>query len=164
MHPVYKRVDSCAAEFPVNTAYLYATYEQYCEARPSQKRKIVVLGGGPNRIGQGIEFDYSCVHAVLALKEASFETIMINCNPETVSTDYDMSDRLYFEALTLESVLEIIRIENPLGVIVQYGGQTPLKLVKALHEAGIKILGTQPDAIDCAEDRERFQQLIKTWG
>lgn len=160
IHPVYKRVDTCAAEFATDTAYLYSTYEEECEAAPTDQKKIIVLGGGPNRIGQGIEFDYCCVHAVLAIRELGYETIMINCNPETVSTDYDVSDRLYFESLTLEDVLEIVRIEQPLGVIVQYGGQTPLKLAKQLEAAGIPILGTSSDAIDRAEDRERFQQLV----
>ncbi|HET6724853.1 MAG TPA: carbamoyl-phosphate synthase large subunit [Gammaproteobacteria bacterium] len=160
VRPVYKRVDSCAAEFASNTAYMYSTYEEECEAAPSDREKIVVLGGGPNRIGQGIEFDYCCVHAALALREDGFETIMVNCNPETVSTDYDTSDRLYFEPLTLEDVMEIIDLEKPVGVIVQYGGQTPLKLARALEAAGAPIIGTTPDAIDLAEDRERFQQLI----
>jgi carbamoyl-phosphate synthase large subunit len=160
VRPVYKRVDSCAAEFASTTAYLYSTYDEECEAEPSQRDKIVVLGGGPNRIGQGIEFDYCCVHAALAMREDGYETIMINCNPETVSTDFDTSDRLYFEPLTLEDVLEIIALEKPRGVIVQYGGQTPLKLAQALEAAGTPIIGTSPDAIDLAEDRERFQQLI----
>ena len=160
IHPVYKRVDSCAAEFASATAYLYSTYERFCEAAPSDKRKIMILGGGPNRIGQGIEFDYCCVHAALALREDGIETIMVNCNPETVSTDFDTADRLYFEPLTLEDVLEIARIEQPDGVIVQYGGQTPLKLARALEAAGVPIIGTPPDAIDRAEDRERFQHLI----
>jgi carbamoyl-phosphate synthase large subunit len=160
VRPVYKRIDSCAAEFSSDTAYLYSTYEEECEARPSGKEKIIILGGGPNRIGQGIEFDYCCVHAALALRENGFETIMINCNPETVSTDFDTSDRLYFEPLTLEDVLEIIDLEKPKGVIVQYGGQTPLKLARALEAAGAPIIGTSPDSIDLAEDRERFQQLI----
>ncbi|HEX7416476.1 MAG TPA: carbamoyl-phosphate synthase large subunit, partial [Steroidobacteraceae bacterium] len=162
--PVYKRVDTCAAEFATSTAYLYSTYEEECEAAPTERRKIMILGGGPNRIGQGIEFDYCCVHAALALREDGYETIMVNCNPETVSTDYDISDRLYFEPLTLEDVLEIIAKEKPLGVIVQYGGQTPLKLCRALEEAGAPIIGTSPDAIDVAEDRERFQQLVKSLG
>ncbi|MDA9093964.1 carbamoyl-phosphate synthase large subunit [Methylophilaceae bacterium] len=161
IHPVYKRVDTCAAEFHTDTAYLYSTYEQECESRPTQNKKIMILGGGPNRIGQGIEFDYCCVHASLALKEAGFETIMVNCNPETVSTDYDISDRLYFESVTLEDVLEIVYKENPFGVIVQYGGQTPLKLSKALADAGVPIIGTLPDDIDAAEDRERFQRILK---
>ena len=161
VHPVYKRVDSCAAEFASDTAYLYSTYEQYCESEPTQNKKIVVLGGGPNRIGQGIEFDYCCVHAALALREDGYETIMVNCNPETVSTDFDTSDRLYFEPLTLEDVLAIIDIEKPVGVIVQYGGQTPLKLARDLLAAGAPIIGTSPESIDLAEDRERFQQLIE---
>lgn len=160
--PVYKRVDSCAAEFASSTAYLYSSYEEFCEAEPSDKRKIMILGGGPNRIGQGIEFDYCCVHAALALKEDGIETIMVNCNPETVSTDFDTADRLYFEPLTLEDVLEIVRVEQPDGVIVQYGGQTPLKLARALEAEGVNIIGTSPDAIDRAEDRERFQQLLQT--
>ena len=162
--PVYKRVDSCAAEFATSTAYLYSTYEDECEAEPTQRDKIIVLGGGPNRIGQGIEFDYCCVHAALALREDGFETIMVNCNPETVSTDYDTSDRLYFEPLTLEDVLEIVELEQPKGVIVQYGGQTPLKLARALEAAGVLVIGTSPDSIDLAEDRERFQQMIQTLG
>jgi carbamoyl-phosphate synthase large subunit len=161
VRPVYKRVDSCAAEFASATAYMYSTYEEECEAKPEKKKKIVVLGGGPNRIGQGIEFDYCCVHASFALRDDGYQTIMINCNPETVSTDYDTSDRLYFEPLTLEDVLEIIDLEKPTGVIVQYGGQTPLKLAKGLHEAGAPIIGTSPDSIDVAEDRERFQKLVK---
>ncbi|MEA2078485.1 MAG: carbamoyl-phosphate synthase large subunit, partial [Pseudomonadota bacterium] len=160
VRPVFKRVDTCAAEFSTNTAYMYSTYEEECEADPSRKEKIMVLGGGPNRIGQGIEFDYCCVHAALAMREDGYETIMVNCNPETVSTDYDTSDRLYFEPLTLEDVLEVINKEQPRGVIVQYGGQTPLKLARALEEAGAPIIGTTPDSIDLAEDRERFQQLI----
>ncbi len=162
--PVYKRVDTCAAEFATATAYLYSTYEEECEANPDTRRKIMILGGGPNRIGQGIEFDYCCVHAALALREDGFETIMVNCNPETVSTDYDTSDRLYFEPLTLEDVLEIIHKEKPEGVIVQFGGQTPLKLARALEAAGAPIIGTTPDSIDIAEDRERFQQLVKRLG
>ncbi len=162
LHPVYKRVDTCAAEFATNTAYLYSTYEQECEAQPQFSRpKIMILGGGPNRIGQGIEFDYCCVHAALALREDGFETIMVNCNPETVSTDYDTSDRLYFEPVTLEDVLEIAHLEKPTGVIVQYGGQTPLKLARALEAAGIPIIGTSPDAIDRAEDRKRFQEVVE---
>jgi carbamoyl-phosphate synthase large subunit len=161
VRPVYKRVDSCAAEFASSTAYMYSTYEEECEARPEKKKKIIVLGGGPNRIGQGIEFDYCCCHASFALRDDGYQTIMINCNPETVSTDYDTSDRLYFEPLTLEDVLEIIEIENPLGVIVQYGGQTPLKLAKGLEAAGAPIIGTTPESIDIAEDRERFQKLIQ---
>jgi carbamoyl-phosphate synthase large subunit len=160
IHPVYKRVDTCAAEFASGTAYQYSSYDEECEAKPSDREKIMVLGGGPNRIGQGIEFDYCCVHAALALREDGYETIMVNCNPETVSTDYDTSDRLYFEPLTLEDVLEIVRVENPRGVIVQYGGQTPLKLARDLEAAGVPIIGTSPDSIDLAEDRERFQQLI----
>jgi carbamoyl-phosphate synthase large subunit len=162
--PVYKRVDTCAAEFATSTAYMYSTYEEECEAAPTEKRKIMILGGGPNRIGQGIEFDYCCVHAALQLREDGFETIMVNCNPETVSTDYDTSDRLYFEPLTLEDVLEIIAKENPEGVIVQFGGQTPLKLSRALEAAGVPIIGTSPDSIDVAEDRERFQALVKKLG
>ncbi|MFA5590921.1 MAG: carbamoyl-phosphate synthase large subunit [Lysobacteraceae bacterium] len=164
IRPVYKRVDSCAAEFATDTAYLYSTYEEECEAQPSDRDKIMVLGGGPNRIGQGIEFDYCCVHASLALREDGYETIMVNCNPETVSTDYDTSDRLYFESLTLEDVLEIVELEKPKGVIVQYGGQTPLKLARALEANGVPIIGTSPDSIDLAEDRERFQQLIDNLG
>ncbi|MBP1475739.1 carbamoyl-phosphate synthase large subunit [Frateuria sp. MAH-13] len=164
VRPVYKRVDSCAAEFATSTAYMYSTYEEECEANPSDREKIVVLGGGPNRIGQGIEFDYCCVHAALALREDGFETIMVNCNPETVSTDYDTSDRLYFEPLTLEDVLEIVELEKPKGVIVQYGGQTPLKLARALEAAGVPVIGTSPDSIDLAEDRERFQQMIHKLG
>jgi carbamoyl-phosphate synthase large subunit len=164
VRPVYKRVDSCAAEFATGTAYLYSTYEEECEAEPSDRAKIMVLGGGPNRIGQGIEFDYCCVHAALALREDGYETIMVNCNPETVSTDFDTSDRLYFEPLTLEDVLEIVRKEQPKGVIVQYGGQTPLKLARPLEANGVPIIGTSPDAIDRAEDRERFQQMIARLG
>ena len=162
--PVYKRVDSCAAEFATDTAYLYSTYEDECEAKPTDRDKIMILGGGPNRIGQGIEFDYCCVHAALALREDGFETIMVNCNPETVSTDYDTSDRLYFEPLTLEDVLEIVELEQPKGVIVQYGGQTPLKLARALEANGVPVIGTSPDSIDLAEDRERFQQLVDKLG
>ncbi len=161
VRPVYKRVDTCAAEFASATAYMYSTYEEECEARPDDRRKIVVLGGGPNRIGQGIEFDYCCCHASFALREDGIQTIMVNCNPETVSTDYDTSDRLYFEPLTLEDVLEIIHLEQPEGVIVQYGGQTPLKLARGLEAAGAPIIGTSPDSIDVAEDRERFQKLVK---
>jgi carbamoyl-phosphate synthase large subunit len=161
VRPVYKRVDSCAAEFATATAYMYSTYEEECEAAPEKKNKIIVLGGGPNRIGQGIEFDYCCVHASFALRDDGYQTIMINCNPETVSTDYDTSHRLYFEPLTLEDVLEIIKLEKPMGVIVQYGGQTPLKLARALEKNGAPIIGTTPDSIDVAEDRERFQKLIK---
>ena len=160
LHPVFKRIDSCAAEFRAATAYMYSTYEEECEAEPTAEPKIIVLGGGPNRIGQGIEFDYCCVQAALAMREAGYEAIMVNCNPETVSTDYDTSDRLYFEPLTLEDVLEIIRIERPEGVIVQYGGQTPLKLARALEAHGVPVLGTSPDSIDLAEDRERFQHLL----
>jgi len=164
IRPVYKRVDTCAAEFSTSTAYMYSTYEEECESRPSDKKKIMVLGGGPNRIGQGIEFDYCCVHAALAMREDGYETIMVNCNPETVSTDYDTSDRLYFEPLTLEDVLEIVAIENPVGVIVQFGGQTPLKLARDLEANGVPIIGTSPDMIDAAEDRERFQQLLNELG
>ena len=160
IRPVYKRIDSCAAEFATATAYLYSTYEEECEAAPTDRQKIIVLGGGPNRIGQGIEFDYCCVHAAMAMREDGYETIMINCNPETVSTDFDTSDRLYFEPLTLEDVLEIIHLENPTGIIVQFGGQTPLKLARALEAAGAPIIGTTPDSIDLAEDRERFQKLV----
>ncbi|MET0064793.1 MAG: carbamoyl-phosphate synthase large subunit [Candidatus Thiodiazotropha sp.] len=160
IRPVFKRVDTCAAEFATSTAYMYSTYEEECEARPSDRKKIMVLGGGPNRIGQGIEFDYCCVHAAFAMREDGYETIMVNCNPETVSTDYDTSDRLYFEPLTLEDVLEVIHKEQPAGVIVQYGGQTPLKLANDLEAAGAPIIGTSPDSIDLAEDRERFQQLV----
>ena len=164
IRPVYKRIDSCAAEFSSDTAYLYSTYDEECEARVSNKEKIIILGGGPNRIGQGIEFDYCCVHAALALREDGYETIMINCNPETVSTDFDTSDRLYFESLTLEDVLEVVYLEKPKGVIVQYGGQTPLKLARALEAAGVPIIGTSPDSIDLAEDRERFQKLLERLG
>ena len=160
LRPVYKRIDSCAAEFATATAYLYSTYDEECEAAPTDRKKVIVLGGGPNRIGQGIEFDYCCVHAAMALREDGFETIMINCNPETVSTDFDTSDRLYFEPLTLEDVLEIIQLEKPDGIIVQFGGQTPLKLARALEAAGAPIIGTTPDSIDLAEDRERFQKLV----
>ncbi len=161
VRPVYKRVDTCAAEFATNTAYMYSTYEEECEAAPTANEKIMVLGGGPNRIGQGIEFDYCCVHAAFAMREDGYETIMVNCNPETVSTDYDTSDRLYFEPLTLEDVLELIEVEKPKGVIVQYGGQTPLKLARDLEAAGAPIIGTSPDSIDLAEDRERFQQMVQ---
>jgi len=164
IRPVYKRVDTCAAEFVSSTAYMYSTYEEECEAMPSGKDKIMVLGGGPNRIGQGIEFDYCCVHAALAMREDGYETIMVNCNPETVSTDYNISDRLFFEPLTFEDVIEIVQLEKPKGVIVQFGGQTPLNLVKRLEEAGVPVIGTSPDAIDRAEDRERFQQLIEKVG
>lgn len=164
VRPIYKRVDSCAAEFASATAYLYSSYDEECESQPTDAKKIMVLGGGPNRIGQGIEFDYCCVHAALAMREAGFETIMVNCNPETVSTDYDTSDRLYFEPLTLEDVLEILHLEKPFGVIVQFGGQTPLKLARALEAAGAPVIGTPADAIDLAEDRERFQQLVVDLG
>ncbi|MCG6965276.1 MAG: carbamoyl-phosphate synthase large subunit [Chromatiaceae bacterium] len=164
VRPVYKRVDTCAAEFASSTAYMYSTYEEECEAAPTANRKIMVLGGGPNRIGQGIEFDYCCVHAAFALRDDGYETIMVNCNPETVSTDYDTSDRLYFEPLTLEDVLEIVHKENPAGIIVQYGGQTPLKLAEDLERAGAPIIGTSPDSIDLAEDRERFQKLVEREG
>ncbi len=164
VRPVYKRVDTCAAEFATDTAYMYSTYEDECESEPTDRQKIMVLGGGPNRIGQGIEFDYCCVHAALAMREDGYETIMVNCNPETVSTDYDTSDRLYFEPLTLEDVLEIVDKEKPLGVIVQYGGQTPLKLALGLEAAGVPIIGTSPDMIDAAEDRERFQGLLQNLG
>ncbi|MEO6975384.1 MAG: carbamoyl-phosphate synthase large subunit [Gallionella sp.] len=160
VRPVYKRVDTCAAEFSTNTAYMYSTYEEECESRPTNNKKIMVLGGGPNRIGQGIEFDYCCVHAALAMREDGYETIMVNCNPETVSTDYDTSDRLYFEPLTLEDVLEVVAVERPIGVIVQYGGQTPLSLARGLEQNGVPIIGTTPDMIDCAEDRSRFQQML----
>jgi carbamoyl-phosphate synthase large subunit len=161
VRPVFKRVDTCAAEFATSTAYMYSTYEEECESKPTDRRKIVILGGGPNRIGQGIEFDYCCVHAALALREDGYETIMVNCNPETVSTDYDTSDRLYFEPLTFEDVMEILDLEKPVGVIVQYGGQTPLKLARPLAAAGAPIIGTTPDSIDVAEDRERFQKLVE---
>ena len=164
IRPVYKRVDTCAGEFPTDTAYMYSTYEEESEVIPSDRRKIMILGGGPNRIGQGIEFDYCCVHASMALREDGYETIMVNCNPETVSTDYDTSDRLYFEPVTLEDVLEIIDVEKPEGVIVQYGGQTPLKLARALEANGVNIIGTSPDSIDAAEDRERFQHLLQNLG
>jgi len=161
IRPVFKRVDSCASEFESATAYMYSTYDVECEAAPSDRKKIMILGGGPNRIGQGIEFDYCCVQAAFAMREAGYETIMVNCNPETVSTDYDTSDRLYFEPLTLENVLDIIHVEKPYGVIVQYGGQTPLKLARDLDVAGVPIIGTSPDSIDLAEDRERFQKLLE---
>ena len=164
VQPVYKRVDTCAAEFATTTAYMYSTYDEECEAEPTDRPKIMILGGGPNRIGQGIEFDYCCVHAALALRESGYETIMVNCNPETVSTDYDTSDRLYFESLTFEDVMEIIDLEKPKGVIVQYGGQTPLKLARDLEAAGAPIIGTSPDSIDLAEDRERFQKLVDNLG
>ena len=164
VRPVYKRVDTCAAEFATNTAYMYSTYEEECESQPSDKKKIMVLGGGPNRIGQGIEFDYCCVHAAFAMRDDGYETIMVNCNPETVSTDYDTSDRLYFEPLTFEDVIEIIDKEKPVGVIVQYGGQTPLKLAEDLEAAGAPIIGTSPDSIDLAEDRERFQHMVEKLG
>ncbi len=161
VRPVFKRVDTCAGEFSTNTAYMYSTYEEECESQPSNKKKIMVLGGGPNRIGQGIEFDYCCVHAALAMREDGYETIMVNCNPETVSTDYDTSDRLYFEPLTLEDVLEVVAVEKPIGVIVQYGGQTPLKLAQGLAKNGVPIIGTTPDMIDMAEDRARFQAMLR---
>jgi carbamoyl-phosphate synthase large subunit len=164
VRPVYKRVDTCAAEFATKTAYMYSTYEEECESQPTDRKKIMVLGGGPNRIGQGIEFDYCCVHAAMAMRADGYETIMVNCNPETVSTDYDTSDRLYFEPVTLEDVLEIVHIEKPVGVIVQYGGQTPLKLARDLERCGVPIIGTTPDAIDVAEDRERFQKLLQDIG
>jgi carbamoyl-phosphate synthase large subunit len=164
IRPVYKRVDTCAAEFSTATAYMYSSYEEECEAAPSDREKILVIGGGPNRIGQGIEFDYCCVHAALAMREDGYETIMVNCNPETVSTDYDTSDRLYFEPVTMEDVLEIVELEKPKGVIVQFGGQTPLKLARELEAAGVPIIGTTPDAIDRAEDRERFQLMIQKLG
>ena len=161
IYPTYKRVDTCAGEFATSTAYMYSTYEQECESNPTNNKKIIVLGGGPNRIGQGIEFDYCCVHASMALREDGYETIMVNCNPETVSTDYDISDRLYFEPVTFEDVLEIARVEKPVGVIVQFGGQTPLKLARKLEAAGVPIIGTSPDAIDRAEDRQRFQEAVQ---
>jgi len=164
VRPVYKRVDTCAGEFATGTAYMYSTYEEECESNPTDRQKIMVLGGGPNRIGQGIEFDYCCVHAAFAMREDGYETIMVNCNPETVSTDYDTSDRLYFEPLTLEDVLEIVDKERPVGVIVQYGGQTPLKLALDLEANGVPIIGTSPDMIDAAEDRERFQKLLHELG
>jgi carbamoyl-phosphate synthase large subunit len=164
IRPVYKRVDTCAAEFEAHTPYMYSTYAEECEANPSDRKKVVILGGGPNRIGQGIEFDYCCVHAVMALREEGYETIMVNCNPETVSTDYDTSDRLYFDPLTLEDVLEICELEKPEGVIVQFGGQTPLRLAKALEDAGVKLLGTSAEAIDRAEDRERFGAVLEAVG
>jgi carbamoyl-phosphate synthase large subunit len=164
VRPVYKHVDTCGAEFEAHTPYFYSTYEDECEARPTGRRKIIILGGGPNRIGQGIEFDYCCVHAVFALREAGFETIMVNCNPETVSTDYDTADRLYFEPLTLEDVLEIVDKEQPEGVIVQFGGQTPLKLARAARAGGRADPRHPPDAIDRAEDRERFDALLEKLG
>jgi carbamoyl-phosphate synthase large subunit len=164
VQPIYKRVDTCAAEFSTDTAYMYSSYDEECESNPSDRDKIMVIGGGPNRIGQGIEFDYCCVHAAFAMKDDGYETIMVNCNPETVSTDYDTSDRLYFEPVTLEDVLAIVAKEKPKGVIVQYGGQTPLKLARALQAAGVPIIGTPPDAIDEAEDRERFQQMVNKLG
>jgi carbamoyl-phosphate synthase large subunit len=164
VRPVFKRVDTCAAEFATHTAYLYSTYEEECEANPTSRKKIMVLGGGPNRIGQGIEFDYCCVHAALAMREDGYETIMVNCNPETVSTDYDTSDRLYFEPLSLEDILEIVNVEQPTGVIVQFGGQTPLKRAQDLEANGVPIIGTSPDMIDAAEDRERFQKLLHELG
>ena len=163
INPVFKRVDTCGAEFRTSTAYMYSTYQDECEAEPSKNKKIMVLGGGPNRIGQGIEFDYCCVHAAQALKEDGYETIMVNCNPETVSTDYDTSDRLYFEPITLEDVIEIVELEKPEGLIVQYGGQTPLKLAKELDNLGVPILGTSPDQIDLAEDRERFLNFVEKY-
>jgi len=161
VHPVFKRVDSCAAEFDTATAYMYSSYDEECEAAPSAREKIIILGGGPNRIGQGIEFDYCCVHAAMAMRADGYESIMVNCNPETVSTDYDTSDRLYFEPLTLEDVLEIARVEKPTGVIVQYGGQTPLKLARALAKAGVPIIGTSPESIHLAEDRAFFSDLLR---
>src|SRR5450830_35165 len=172
VRPVYKRVDSCAAEFASNTAYLYSTYESSspfdtgseCEAEPTSRKKVMVLGGGPNRIGQGIEFDYCCVHAAFALREAGYETIMVNCNPETVSTDYDTSDKLYFEPLTVEDVLAIYEKEKPEGVVVQFGGQTPLNIAGELAAAGVRILGTSPDTIDLAEDRDRFRRMMEKMG
>src|SRR5215475_13550082 len=160
----YKRVDTCAAEFEAHTPYLYSTYGMECEARPTDREKVIILGSGPNRIGQGIDFDYCCVHAALALRDEGIETIMVNCNPETVSTDYDTSDRLYFEPLTEEDVLNIVQLEQPLGVVLQFGGQTPLKLALPLAEAGVRILGTSSDAIDRAEDRERFRDLLNKLG
>jgi hypothetical protein len=164
VRPVYKRVDTCAAEFATNTAYMYSTYEDECEAEPTAKKKIMVLGGGPNRIGQGIEFDYCCVHAALAMREDGYETIMVNCNPETVSTDYDTSDRLYFEPLTLEDVLEIVDKEKPVGVIVQYGGQTPLKLALGLEANGVPIIGTSPDMIDAPKTASASRSCCTTWA
>jgi carbamoyl-phosphate synthase large subunit len=164
VRPVFKRVDTCAAEFATHTAYMYSTYEEECEANRPARKKIMVLGGGPNRIGQGIEFDYCCVHAALAMREDGYETIMVNCNPETVSTDYDTSDRLYFEPLSLEDILEIVNVEQPTGVIVQFGGQTPLKRALDLEANGVPIIGTSPDMIDAAEDRERFQKMLHELG
>jgi len=158
--PVFRRVDTCAAEFATSTCYMYSTYDDECESNPSNKKKILVLGSGPNRIGQGIEFDYCCVHASLAVQEEGYESIMVNCNPETVSTDYDISNRLYFEPITSEKILDIIDIEKPDGVVIQFGGQTPLKLADILSEKGVNILGTNVDAIDRSEDRERFQELV----
>ena len=160
IHPIYRRVDTCAAEFATSTCYMYSTYGGKCESDPTLKKKILVIGSGPNRIGQGIEFDYCCVHASLAMQEEGYESIMVNCNPETVSTDYDVSNRLYFEPITAEKILDIIDIEDPEGVIIQFGGQTPLKLADILSEKGVKILGTNVDAIDRSEDRERFQELV----
>jgi carbamoyl-phosphate synthase large subunit len=162
--PIFKRVDACAAEFEATTAYMYSSYDDECEANPSDNKKILILGGGPNRIGQGIEFDYCCVHASLALRKEGFETIMVNCNPETVSTDFDISDRLYFEPLTFEDVMSIIDVEKPHGVIVQYGGQTPLKLANKLKQNKVNIIGTSPEAIDLAEDREKFKDLVEKLG
>ena len=160
IHPIYRRVDTCAAEFATSTCYMYSTYGGKCESDPTSKKKILVIGSGPNRIGQGIEFDYCCVHASLAMQEEGYESIMVNCNPETVSTDYDVSNRLYFEPITAEKILDIIDIEDPEGVIIQFGGQTPLKLADVLSAKGVKILGTNVDAIDRSEDRERFQELV----
>ena len=164
IRPIYKRVDSCAAEFSTRTAYMYSSYDEECESKPTSREKIIVLGGGPNRIGQGIEFDYCCVQASLAARDLGFESLMINCNPETVSTDFDISDRLYFESLTLEDVLEVVRIEKPRGVILQFGGQTPLKLASELDMLGVPILGTSSKSIDLAEDRENFYNSLLNWG
>ena len=164
IRPIYKRVDSCAAEFSTRTAYMYSSYDEECESKPTSREKIIVLGGGPNRIGQGIEFDYCCVQASLAARDLGFESLMINCNPETVSTDFDISDRLYFESLTLEDVLEVVRIEKPRGVILQFGGQTPLKLASELDMLGVPILGTSSKSIDLAEDREKFLQFLTQLG